>query len=197
MKTLTFVTGNAKKVTTLDRYLKHLGLDAKVVQEDLDIIEPQAESAREVALSKARQAYVQLGRPLIVDDSSFHIEALGGFPGPYVKYMMTTIGAEGIVKFMEGRTNRRAYFTSYLVYVDERGVEHVFEDDPFRGAIVEEIDTYEHEDEWSPLWRIFVPDGESCVLGQLSDERWKLIHERRTQADSYLKFCNWYKNYGN
>lgn len=196
MKTLTFVTGNGKKVATLKKDLGNLVLDTDLVQKDLEIIEPQAESAREIALSKARQAYVQLGRPLVVDDSSFHIEAFGGFPGPYVKYMMTTIGAEGIVKFMEGQTNRRAYFTSYLVYVDAKGAEHIFEDDPFQGTIVEGVDTYEHADDWSPLWRIFIPEGESCVLGRMSKGQWRAINQKRAQSDAYLKFCDWYKNHG-
>src|SRR5690606_18904831 len=98
--------------------LKSEGVDIEVVQKPLDLIEPQAFTAAEVAKVKAHQAYEMLQKPVLVDDSSFHIVALGGFPGPYIKYMLETVGAEGIMKFMQGQTDRSAYFMSSLVFID-------------------------------------------------------------------------------
>src|SRR5690606_16109667 len=53
-------------------------------QSKLDLIEPQADTAEEIATVKARQAWKQLDKAVLVDDSSFHIAALKGFPGPYL-----------------------------------------------------------------------------------------------------------------
>jgi len=57
-----------------------------------------------------------VGKPLIVQDSSFHIRSLNGFPGAYIKYALKTIGLEGILKLLEGIEDRRAYAEGALTY---------------------------------------------------------------------------------
>ena len=92
MQTIIFATSNSGKVATLERWCRVAGLDADIAQSALDLIEPQADTAEEVAQVKARQAYEQLRQPVLVDDSSFHIAALNGFPGAYIKPMLQTVG---------------------------------------------------------------------------------------------------------
>lgn len=192
-KTIIFATGNLGKAKTLERYLKHHGLAVRVIPKSLTIIEPQADTAEEIALTKARQAYSQVQGPVLVDDSSFHIDALGGFPGPYIKYMLTTIGIDGIMAFMKNQINRKAHFLSCLVYIDEHGKEHIFTDEPFRGSIAEQPDGYVHPEEWSPLWRIFIPEGLDKTLSQLSAGERMLTSVKREENDAYAKFCGWFK----
>ena len=194
IKSVVFATGNHGKAKTLERYLKHHNIMVRVVPRSLDIIEPQADTAEEIALMKGRQAYQQVHGPVLVDDSSFHIDALGGFPGPYIKYMLTTIGIDGIMAFMEGQTNRKAHFLSCLVYIDEKGNEHIFTDEPFRGSIAERADTYVHPEEWSPLWLIFIPEGLDKTLSQLSASERMLTSVKREENDAYAKFCGWLKS---
>lgn len=186
---ITFATGNKGKVASMQRHIAQSGIDAVVIQAPLDLTEPQADTATEVALSKAKQAYAQLKKPVLVDDSSFHISALGGFPGPYIKYMLTTIGVEGIIDFMKGKADRTAYFLSSLVYVDDRGEEHVFSDAPYWGVISEAIDEYDSEIAWSDLFKIFIPNGSDKVLARMTPAD----HERvdKKQANSYEEFCKW------
>ena len=65
----------------------------------------------------------KLKTPLIVDDTGFSIDALNGFPGPYAAYVLNTIGNTGILKLMEGVTDRRARFTTAIAYADEQGIQ--------------------------------------------------------------------------
>jgi XTP/dITP diphosphohydrolase len=192
MKEIIFATSNNGKIATLKSHLLIRGLDIAVVQKSLDLIEPQANTAAEVAAVKAKQAYDILRKPVLVDDSSFHIMALGGFPGPYIKYMLDTIGIEGIMKFMEGKTDRRAYFMSSLVFVDEDGKEHVFDGKDSVGTIVEKIDDGDHPEAWSELWKIFSPPGhEGRTYSQMSAE--ELRNHRRSKDDNsaYNLFTTW------
>lgn len=189
MREVIFVTGNNGKVQSMRRHINELGADIGIIQKKMDIIEPQADNSTEVAQFKAKQAYDILHKPVLVDDSSFHITALGGFPGPYIKYMLTSIGIDGILSFMKGKTDRSAYFTSSLVYIDELGKEHIFEDSPLRGVITETIDNYESEKSWSELFKIFIPNGFDKVLARMTDEE---RNKMQTNDDkSYRDFCLW------
>jgi len=189
---ITFATGNKGKVESLRRSLERCGVtNVTIIQEPLELIEPQAESAEEVALAKARQAYQLLGRSVLVDDSSFHINALGGFPGPYIKYMLTTIGIDGILKIMEGREDRSAYFLSFLVFIDEEGNEHAISGAPLHGTITAEADTFDNETAWSDLYKIFMPNGSSKVLARMSHEEHAAM--KRDGDSPYGAFASWLK----
>ena len=193
MKTLIFATSNQGKATSLTRHLAEAGVTVNVVARPLELIEPQADTALEVAVSKARQAFAMVSQPVVVDDSAFHIAALGGFPGPYIKYMLSTLGVEGIMAFMKGQEDRSAYFESHLVFIDEYGTEHVFSDAPYRGAIAQHVDTYDHPDAWSPLWRIFIPEWTDKTISQLTDTE-RMEHSRETSDKAaYVKFADWYR----
>ena len=63
-----------------------------------------------------------------MQDSGFVIEALNGFPGPYTKYVLATIGVDGLLKLMEGQPNRRCGFAACVGFADLDGKIHVFEE---------------------------------------------------------------------
>lgn len=160
-----------------------------MTQQALDLTEPQADTATEVAKAKALQAFEALGQPVLVDDSSFHISVLGGFPGPYIKYMLSTIGLEGIISFMKDKKDRSAYFLSSLVFVDAEGEMHVFEDEPYHGVITDEIDQYDSETAWSELYKIFIPNGSKKVLARMTPE--DRLRTDAKQVNAYESFCIW------
>lgn len=193
VKEIIFATGNTGKLATLRSHLSLAGLDITIDPRPLDLIEPQAATATEVAKVKAQQAYDLLQKPVLVDDSSFHIHALGGFPGPYIKYMLETVGIEGIMKFMKGQDDRRAYFMSSLVFIDEHGISHVFEGKDKEGEIVESIDPIDHPEAWSELWKIFAPPGYGGkTYSQLSHEELR-AHRGEKGVSAYTLFTNWLK----
>lgn len=57
-----------------------------------------------------------------MDDTGFFIDALKGFPGPYAAYVLSSIGNTGILKIMDGITDRNARFITAIAFADERGV---------------------------------------------------------------------------
>lgn len=98
----------------------------EVIHVPLEIPELRSDDAGEISRQKARFAYDHIHSPVIVDDTSFSIDALNGFPGPYAAYVLRTIGNSGILKIMEGMTDRNAHFTTVISFMDERGIQDFY-----------------------------------------------------------------------
>lgn len=116
---LKVVTGNPDKAKEVAAYF---GEVVAVEHVSLDLPEYRGEDVEKIARGKAEAAYDMVGGPLIVDDTGFFISALGGFPGAYAAYVLGTIGMEGILKLMEGVTDRSAYFETAIAYADDEGI---------------------------------------------------------------------------
>ena len=90
---LVFVTSNLAKLreaeAVLGQSLDHRGFDLPEVQ-TLDLAE--------VVHGKARTAWEQLGRPVLVEDTALELAGLGGFPGPLVRWLLVSVGPEGICR---------------------------------------------------------------------------------------------------
>lgn len=151
------VTTNRERAALLSACVRELGLEPVHVVTDLD--EPQADSVVTVARAKALAA-MHLGGPLLVEDSGLAIAALGGFPGPYLKYTLATLGAARIVELAGGGACR---FTSAIALVDRGGAVNVLELS-LEGTIARALPA----DARAPdVWRIFVPSNESLPVAEL------------------------------
>lgn len=168
-KKIYFVTSNAQKVHSLQRRLKDLAYE--IVPVNLEIDEIQRDSIREIAVAKAKAAYTQLNAPLIVNDSGLVIDALNNFPGPYTKYVVNTIGNSGILKLLENQSNRNAYTTQTLVYINEQAQKYVFEDRVY-GTIACQEATVKTDNSWGKIWNIFIPKSARDVRAALSEEEY-------------------------
>ncbi|MGA2104148.1 RdgB/HAM1 family non-canonical purine NTP pyrophosphatase [Methanoregula sp.] len=118
-RSLTMVTSNIHKAQEVAAFF---GQSIRLDHVTLEIPELRSDDIEEIAREKARYAYNHLHRPLIVDDTSFSIDALHGFPGPYAAYVLKTIGNQGILMLMEGTMNRNAHFTTAIAFADEKGI---------------------------------------------------------------------------
>lgn len=187
-----FVTSNKGKVLALQNRLGNL---ADVEQMEIDLPEIQANNAREIAEEKARIAFEKIKKPLMVQDSSFHIEALGGFPGPYIKYINQTIGPEGILKLMADEKNRNCHFELALVYVDKSGNLHTFENtNRTNGKVSEKIFLDKNSRAWSPIWRIYIPAWSEVPLAACTEEKINKFEKFNDQNSEFFHFVNWFKN---
>lgn len=87
------VTGNANKRLEAERILgrpiETLAFDLPEIQ-SLDLLE--------VLEAKAETAWQRLRRPLVVEETGLELEALSGFPGPLVRWMLEAVGSEGIAR---------------------------------------------------------------------------------------------------
>jgi inosine triphosphate pyrophosphatase len=85
---ITFVTGNLLKL----KEAQHI-LDSTcsvpfelVAYGELDLDELQSDIPEKIAAAKCRLAAKAVGWPVMIDDTSLCFNALGGLPGPYIKW---------------------------------------------------------------------------------------------------------------
>lgn len=165
----TLVTGNphkhAEAERILGRALDHAPLDLPEVQElDLEV----------VLRAKGEEAWRRLRRPLVVEETGLELAALGGFPGPLVKWMLQAVGAEGIARTGLALGDGRVTARCALLWTDGERVTVAAGATagslvlPARGA---------GGFGWDP---VFQPDGESRTYGELPDaDKDRLGHRGR------------------
>lgn len=131
---LTFITGNQNKADFLAKYL---GLP--VSHRKLDLDEIQSLDIHEVVEHKAREAYRLLGTPVIVEDASLTIQAMGRLPGPFIKWFLEDLGLQGLIDHANVNPDRTA--VGHVCYGLYDGTEVRFFDGEMHGRIAEDIST--------------------------------------------------------
>ena len=96
---ITYVTGNQSKFQNASAFLQAVGVTIHQASASADEI--QASTGIEVAIRKAHDAYAQLREPLFINDAEWAVPALGGFPGPYMKYIVGWLTQQDLLKLME------------------------------------------------------------------------------------------------
>lgn len=166
---LVFVTSNPNKVreaeAVLGRSLDHRALDLPEIQ-SLDL--------GEVVRSKAAAAWKEIGRPVLVEDTGLELTGLGGFPGPLVRWLLTSVGPGGIGRIAHCFDDRRAVARCLLCASD--GTVEVLGEGVVEGSIAAQ-----------PRGRlgfgwdsVFVPDEPGGrTYGEMSDDEKNGISHRR------------------
>jgi len=80
----------------------------------------------DIAKFAAEEAAEKYNRTVLVEDSGLFVNALNGFPGPYSSYVHATIGVEGLVRLMNQKVRREAYFQASLAVASPRGTCQAF-----------------------------------------------------------------------
>lgn len=175
---ITMVTSNTNKAREVAEFFGGL-LD--VTHVPLEIPELRSDDVEVISRQKAQYAYNQLLTPLIVDDTSFFIDALNGFPGPYAAYVLHTIGNTGILTLMKEEKNRNAHFTTAIAFADEHGIRH------FSGTINGRIITVPRGSGGFGYDPIFEVDGKTLAELPL-EEKSKISH----RALALTAFRDWF-----
>lgn len=115
-KAVTFATGNAEKVRDVQHVAKEY--DVEIIQETIEIDEIQHSDALKITEHKAKSAYAQLKKPVIVNDSFWSIPALGGFPGGYMKDMNGWLKTEDFVNLMKDKSDKTIVLIDVNGYFD-------------------------------------------------------------------------------
>lgn len=184
LRRIIFASTNEGKFNEIYLHLKSFKIDIEFVK--FEIVEIQSNKLEEIALEKSKAAYKKIGRPLIVEDTGLFIESLKGFPGPYSSYVLKTIGNQGILDLLLGRTNRSALFRSILAYND--GNNNITFCGDTKGNICDHIT----EGGWG-YDPIFIPEGSSVTYAELGVTN-KIGISHRTHALN--NFAEWYcENY--
>jgi XTP/dITP diphosphohydrolase len=132
---INYITGNQSKLDNAITFFA--GSCVEVIGVNLDTFEIQDEDAVKIAVSKAEQAFLLIGRPLFVNDASWIIPELGGFPGPYMKYVNGWFKPEHFIALMTGAKDRSIILRDIIVYIDDNGTKVFTHDHP--GKVLEEV----------------------------------------------------------
>lgn len=114
--TIYFASSSRKKK---EDYLRRLP-DTSIEFLSIDFNEGRNMDIREIAqtkLTQAREAFPHISH-IVVEDTGFFIPELHGFPGPFVKLCLSTIGIDGLLTLMQDKTDRTAIFRTVLGYFD-------------------------------------------------------------------------------
>ncbi|XP_038045422.1 inosine triphosphate pyrophosphatase-like [Patiria miniata] len=109
---LVFVTGNAKK---LEEVIAILGDKFNVTSRSIDLPEFQGEPD-DISIAKCKEAVKHVKGPVIVEDTCLCFNALGGLPGPYIKWFLTKLGPSGLHRLLTGWEDKSAYALCTFAY---------------------------------------------------------------------------------
>lgn len=118
-KLIFFATGNIHKFNEARRILAEYKIATAMIK--VKALEIQDDNIENIARLSAIDAARKINLPVIVEDAGLFINALNGFPGPYSSYVYRTVGKEGIIKLLEGVSNREAYFKSVVAFCSPNG----------------------------------------------------------------------------
>lgn len=164
---LYFVTGNPGKLLEAQRALGRFGVEVRGAKADFD--EPRSDDLAQIARAKVRQAAAQKApAPFFVQDAGFFIDALRGFPGTNVNFVLRTIGVEGIAKLMAGEQDRRCRFRQCVAYWDGEEI-RLFSSET-AGSVAQALRGGDRPEQKSPLWRLFIPDGAEKTTAEFTPE---------------------------
>jgi XTP/dITP diphosphohydrolase len=112
--TLIYITGNDVKFNVASQVFTNT--EIVLLQKNLSTPELQSKSVQEVAMYSADWASKELNQAVMVTDAGFYIEALNGFPGPFIKYVNEWFSAEDFINLMHDKTNRSIIIQDCLAY---------------------------------------------------------------------------------
>jgi XTP/dITP diphosphohydrolase len=183
VKSVVFVSSNERKYQEVKSLLSKFDIDVKFVKKKL--VELQADSMEVIALNKSHCAFLEVSKPLIVEDDGLFIEELNGFPGQYSAFVFKTIGNAGVIRLMNKMNFRAALFRS--VFAFNNGKNSI----TFSGEIGGTMARREIKGGWG-YDPIFIPLNSRMTYGALERRGTKGSFSHR--AIALGKFAEWYIN---
>ena len=110
---LHFATSNQNKLREAQLLL---GRDIEAL--DVDLVEIQAATIEEIASRKLSEARALVDGPLFVEDVALGFDQLGGFPGPYVKWLLKSTGGAGVGRIASSLDDTRATAVCAIAFWD-------------------------------------------------------------------------------
>lgn len=154
-----FITGNASKLAEVRRILPD------VESLEIDLAEVQSLDVRAVVGHKLDEARKSVpGEAIVVEDVSFEIATLNGFPGPLIKWLLEAVGADGIARVALRLGDPRATARAVVALDLPNGTRRWFEG-VVHGRVTEPRGSRAFG--WDP---IFQPDGHGRTYGEMTAE---------------------------
>lgn len=184
--TITFITGNERKVAEFKRIMGPDVLADKyeITHKAIALDELQG-TPKFIATRKAIEATNHCNTAVIIEDVSLIFNAFHGLPGPYIKDFMIKVGKEGLVKMLDKFEDKSAIGQCTFAFCGGKGEEVQLFVGECHGKIVSPRGTYDFG--WDP---IFMPDGYTQTFGELSIEEKNKISHRAKALAKFKTFLN-------
>ena len=187
---LVYVTTNRGKFLRVKQLGEKNNIDIEELWMDIDELE---ESKVEiVSKDKAIKAYEIVQKPVFVEDSGFYIDGFPNkknYPGTLVKRSGVSSNIEKLLEDMKQVDNRFCYFISCVTYYDGDTLQQFKEYS--NGYLSKEKRGNLPEEARSRLWEVFIPEGYTKTLAEMTKEE-RLLREKNNHS-SFISVIEWYK----
>ncbi|MEK6843282.1 MAG: non-canonical purine NTP pyrophosphatase [Candidatus Micrarchaeota archaeon] len=183
-KSICFASSNPEKILEVRQILGKRKIE--VVPINANLREIRSENQEEVAIEKAKTAFLIVKKPVIAEDTGVYFESYKNFPGAFPSFVFREIGYDGILRLLMGK-NRKAYFKTIVAYFDGKSFK-TFEG-ICRGKITNAPDVKKFQNLKLPYEAIFVPDGKKLRLSRMSKEEKNRFSHRSIAVG---KFAEWF-----
>jgi len=179
-----FVTGNDYKFQIAKKAFAGSGIT--LVQKRLDTPEIQSDDLKEVASFSVKWASNLLKQPVFLSDAGCYIEALNGFPGPFIKYVNSCLTAKDLLKLMAGKKNRKVVFKDCLAYCEPGKKPTIF-----LSSIKGRLSTKPGKSGQTSINEIFIPNGFNQPASEIPKDQmilfWKNNNRNYKRLIQFLK----------
>ncbi|CAG9313555.1 ITPA [Blepharisma stoltei] len=182
-KILYLITGNAGKAREIKEILK-TPLEASNVNLEifnLDLKEYQG-TPDEIISDKLKIACNQINAPVICEDTCLCFEALGGLPGPYIKWFWKALEDEGLFRLLAGFDNKKAWTECRIGYCKPGGEPQIFYG-KCEGTIV--MPRGNNGFQWNP---IFQPSGYEQTFAEMDPNLKNSISHRFRALEAFKDY---------
>ena len=171
---IAFITTNKGKFEEVESLFKDYNIALEWVNRKYE--EDSDDSIEDTAKKAAKKLANELNKPIILEDTGLFFDAYEGFPGPSPKFVFKTLGYKGIFKLLDG-ISRKAYFQTFAAYC-EPGSEPLLFSGKMKGKIAKKIYNLKKDFDFMPYDRIFVPEGESVTISDMTMEEKNRLSQR-------------------
>ncbi len=162
------VTSNDNKAKEVERILS-----APVERVSMELDELQDMDLAKIVTHKAKQAYEALRKPVMVEDVGLYIETWKGFPGPFIKWLHTTMGYDALISILPAHERAARWVVVYAYCNEDKIV-------TFEGVVDGSIATTKQTDKGWGFSNIFIPDGAGKPFAELTfDEQLEFSARQR------------------
>ena len=109
------ITKNPGKIKLVERVFPKYGIDYEFI--DKEYPEIQAATSKEIAEYTASQAAKELKMPVVREDDSLYLNALG-FPGPFTAYFENMAPPEKLLEILKPFKDRSGYFECAISFAE-------------------------------------------------------------------------------
>jgi non-canonical purine NTP pyrophosphatase (RdgB/HAM1 family) len=181
---LLFATGNSAKLAQLCYVAKALHasvavMSARQIYGAAALYTESGNTAAAIAHNGALAVANRIGRPVVTEDTTLHVEALNGEPHTAAGKYLREHGRDGLLQALAGVTHRAATITSAVAWASPFG-----DTQTWTTTISGEIALVERWQRGLPDWlaptpespagggynAIFIPTGSKCTLAQIPPE---------------------------